>query len=716
MRIKLILILLVILSVTQSAFSMVAPISDIGGGDWNSCGPGNYHDTGGSASDYSNSESFTETYCSDIAGDCIQFTFSAFNTESCCDHLSIYDGTTTSDPLIGTFDGTTSPGTVTSSSGCLTFEWTSDGSIVDPGWEAAVSCVTCPTCTDGILNGQEVGIDCGGPTCPACPCASLPVSNDEACCATAVTVNADAICNSTTAGTVQNATASFNGSTCSGTDDDDVWFSFVALSTNHDIDILNVSGSVTDMYHAVYAGTCNSTGASLVCSDANSSSLSGLTVGNTYYIRVYTYTSTGGQNTTFDVCVTSPCGLDGPPSCGLNYTHSNIAYSPANYTTGTTITFSDDRFADAYTSIGFDFCYDGVIYQDVLVSSNGYIIFPSCHSAHPFGTKRGPSDYSPYSINAVAPNTTDAPVNAIMGTWQDIYPSSSAVDGVIRTRTNGISPNRRFVVKFYDVRMYSCTSQDYNGQIMLYETTENIEVHLGEKTVCSTFNSGAAIMGITDYTGTSAVIPGGYNYPTQWTATNEGHRWTNNCGACIILPVELIEFEGMNYEGKNVLTWKTATEINNDYFVLERSDGGSMFYEVATIPGGGNSNVLLEYSYTHHNPNEIEYYRLRQVDFDGKWAYSKIIAIRKQKEIDVKIYPNPAKGNLFFEISKSSEETYTIVYTNILGSTHKEKIQISNGTNTYQVNDFSNLTSGIYFIQILNENNEVIKTQKIVKE
>lgn len=820
---------------------------NIGTGNLTACS-GTLYDAGGTGN-YSSSESFTETYCSS-AGNCISITFNSFSTESCCDHLNIYDGPNTSSTLIGTFDGTNSPGTVTSTTGCLTFEWTSDASIIAAGWEATISCVACPTCVDGILNGQEVGIDCGGPTCPACPCASLPVINDEACCATPVTVNPDANCGSVTAGTVNNATPSFNTSTCGGTEDDDVWFSFVATNTTHYVDLLNISGSTTDMYHSVYGGTCNSTGASLVCSDPNSSTVTGLTIGNTYYIRVYTWTSTGGQtsifdvcvgspppppandepcnaipatvntssvctalnpgwtvgatqtlagcagtanddvwfsfvalapqqdleilnatgttdmvhelfsgtcgsltslgcsdpntssysgltvgatyfvrvytysstgsNTGFDLCITSPCGVGGAiPNCGLNYSHSTISYAPENYNQGTVITFADDRFADAYTSIGFDFCYDGVIYQDVLVSSNGYIIFPGCYSAHPFGTERGPSDYSPYTIDAAAPNTTNAPVNAIMGTWQDIYPSSSSVDGVIRTRTTGASPNGLFTVKFFDVRMYDCTSQDYSGQIMLFETTENIEIHLGEKTVCSTFNGGYAIMGITDYTGTTAVIPGGYNHPTQWTVPTgspEGHRFTNNCAVCIPLPVELIEFKGRGYENKNVLSWKTASEINNDYFVLERSDGGSMFYEVATIPGGGNSNNLLDYSYSHENPNEVEYYRLRQVDYDGKWAYSKIISLRSKKRMDINIYPNPTKDNFFFSLSEEAEGTYTIVYTDIIGNTHKELINITRGTNSYQVNEFKQLSNGIYFIQIINENNTIIKTQKIVKQ
>ncbi|MDF1673046.1 MAG: T9SS type A sorting domain-containing protein [Vicingaceae bacterium] len=695
------------------------PSRNIGAGNYTGCGPLDYYDTGGSGGSYNNSENITETHCSNVAGQCIQFTFSSFNTESCCDDLSIYDGPTTGSPLIGTYAGTALPngGTVTSSSGCLTFEWSSDGSIINSGWDASVSCVACPTCTDGILNGQEVGIDCGGPTCPPCPCNALPIINDEACCATAVTVNTDGTCTLTTPGTVANATPSFNGNTCFGNDDDDVWFSFVSPGTSVDISLLNVAGSTTDLYHAVYGGTCNATGASLICSDPNNSTVTGLIAGNTYFIRVYTYTGTGGQNTTFDVCV-STCAANNP-TCGLNYSYSTTAYSPVNYTNGTLISFTDDRFAPSYTALPFPFCYDGIIYNDILVSSNGYIIFPGCASAHPFGTKRGPGDYSPYSIAGAAPNTTNAPVNAIMGTWQDIYPSGSSVDGEIRTRVHGTTPNQKFVIKFFDVRMYSCTSLDYNGQIMLYETSDNIEVHLGEKTLCTGFNSGKAIMGITDYTGTVANIPAGYNSPTQWTVPTgspEGHRWTSNCGVCTILPVELINFKGSAYDNNNLITWKTESEINNDYFVLERSNGGATFYEVATINGAGNSNNLLEYSYQHNNPQEIEYYRLRQVDFDGKVAYSKIIVVKRKDIINVNLFPNPTNNNLFFDINNSNNEVYKIKYIDLIGNTIEENINILKGTNNYKLSKFNTLKSGIYFINIINEKGETIKIEKIIKQ
>lgn len=109
------------------------------------CG-GTYYDSGGAAGNYGNGEDITYTICPS-AGQTVSLVFSAFNVESCCDHLYIYDGPTIAAPLLGTFSGTALPPILTSShpSGCLTVRFTSDGSINYTGWAASVFCTPRPT-------------------------------------------------------------------------------------------------------------------------------------------------------------------------------------------------------------------------------------------------------------------------------------------------------------------------------------------------------------------------------------------------------------------------------------------------------------------------------------------------------------------------------------------------------------------------------------------
>ena len=133
---------------------------------------GTFTDTGGTGpgGNYSNNENFTMTFCSPTGGPIsLDFTGFGFEVETGFDFLDIYDGTTaTGTPMYQSVvsGGTTNPGVITSTTGCLTIQFQSDGSVTYEGWQATIS---CPTCTDGIQNGNETGIDCGGSECPACP-------------------------------------------------------------------------------------------------------------------------------------------------------------------------------------------------------------------------------------------------------------------------------------------------------------------------------------------------------------------------------------------------------------------------------------------------------------------------------------------------------------------------------------------------------------------
>ena len=124
--------------------------------------------------------------------------------------------------------------------------------------------------------------------------AHVPPSNDECVNAIPLTVNPDLSYNTVTAGTTLNATMSMAATPCSGTPNDDVWFSFVATSTMHQIKILDIRSvgttSGTDMYFQVLSGSCGDF-TSLLCSDPETNVITNLTVGQTYYIRVYTWTT-----------------------------------------------------------------------------------------------------------------------------------------------------------------------------------------------------------------------------------------------------------------------------------------------------------------------------------------------------------------------------------------------------------------------------------------
>lgn len=98
---------------------------------------------------------------------------------------------------------------------------------------------------------------------------------------------------------------------------------------------------------------------------------------------------------------------------------------------------------------------------------------------------------------------------------------------------------------------------------------------------------------------------------------------------CSPLPIELVEFNGVNNIDHNIITWVTVTEINNDYYTLERSTDGVNWSEINVTDGAGNSLTPILYSYKDYNyiENVTNYYRLKQTDFDGVFKYFNIIYI-----------------------------------------------------------------------------------------
>lgn len=114
-------------------------------------------------------------------------------------------------------------------------------------------------------------------------------------------------------------------------------------------------------------------------------------------------------------------------------------------------------------------------------------------------------------------------LNTIMGPWHDIDPS---VAGQQYYELQGTAPCRRLVVSWFDVAMFQCNNLIATHQIVLYETTNIIEVYIQDKPICTTWNAAAAIEGIQDNTGTIAYVVPGRNYPTQWITSNDAWRFT----------------------------------------------------------------------------------------------------------------------------------------------------------------------------------------------
>ncbi|MDG1160350.1 MAG: gliding motility-associated C-terminal domain-containing protein [Flavobacteriales bacterium] len=194
-----------------------------------------------------------------------------------------------------------------------------------------------------------------------------------------------------------------------------------------------------------------------------------------------------------------------------NYDVASIPYNlPYPINQGTSLFIGiDDTWSNAL-AMPFEFCFYGNNYNSVVVGSNGVITFDL--------TEAG--GYCPWGFNNTAPSA-NLPTNAIFGPYFDIDPSEC---GSVRYTTLGTAPCRTFVINYSGVCLFSC-SGSVNSQIVLYETTNVIEVYIGNKPSCASWNSGNTLIGIQNATGTVASVPPGRN-TGNWSTSNEAWRFT----------------------------------------------------------------------------------------------------------------------------------------------------------------------------------------------
>jgi hypothetical protein len=167
------------------------------------------------------------------------------------------------------------------------------------------------------------------------------------------------------------------------------------------------------------------------------------------------------------------------------------------------------------------------------------------------------------------------------------------------------------------------------------------------------------------------------------------------------LPVEWLTFTAIPDNGTVDLDWSTASERDNDYFVLERSQDGKNFEAFGTVPGNGTTSKISNYSFTDYTPYEgISYYRIRQVDYDGRFDYSAVIPVRFGKDAgDVQMYPNPATDQVWILIPSTETGPALVELYDMSG-----KLMISNavvlqrGSNAFSM-DLSEIPSGVYMLR-----------------
>ncbi|KAA9345698.1 T9SS type A sorting domain-containing protein [Adhaeribacter soli] len=182
------------------------------------------------------------------------------------------------------------------------------------------------------------------------------------------------------------------------------------------------------------------------------------------------------------------------------------------------------------------------------------------------------------------------------------------------------------------------------------------------------------------------------------------------------LPVELLSFKAM-VKGNGVeLNWATATELNNDKFIIERSGNGMNWTEAGQVRGHGNSSSVINYTFTDQvNGAEKQlYYRLKQVDYNGTFEYSKVATVKFNKTLkpEIALAANPVKESLRFNLNGSTLENATLqIYT--IGGLQVKTLNLTQ-MSAEAGTSVNNLPAGIY-IYTITSGQEVLSTGKFIK-
>lgn len=253
--------------------------------------------------------------------------------------------------------------------------------------------------------------------------------------------------------------------------------------------------------------------------------------------------------------------------------------------------------------------------------------------------------------------------------------------------------------------------------------------------------AGISHLFITQFHGTSASsLPGTYSGTPQfidpadadivWNAI--ASRWevsfnvTGFSGffvhtSAAALPLTLIRFAGTRINGYNLLQWTTASESNTSDFEIQRSDNGTDFSTVGTMPAAGNSSSELQYQYSDKSVQTIAvpfvWYRLKMIDKNGQYTYSNMVKISSNAngELTVTVAPNPFRQHIFVELVSPQQEEAELMLTDISGKIMvNQKALLVKGDNQLQLIGENLYSHNVYILRVTTKNSTRI--MRLLKE
>lgn len=687
------------------------------------CGAGTYtyYDPGGTGN-YGDNQLGTLTINPSAAGQMVQINFGAgaWFVEDCggagcdCDWIKIYNGVNTSAALIGTYCNGNVPGVITSTTGSLTIVFDSDAGTVGSGWVANVTCFT--PC--GVVAGTSSS------------------SITQACGATNTTLSLAG----EGAGTKQ-------------------W----QQSTDGGVTWVNIAGATTDPY--VFAATVNAMFRCAVTSGCTSySTTSSITFSCDIIHPASGFASTtiqcGSSYTYKDPGNTGNYGndLNGLiticPSTAGQYV--NVNFTAFNTESGFDYFYVFDG-GDASAPILGIYSGNGALSGNVKATSSNS---SGCLSFRFYSD--GGTTYAGWQGTVTCSGTPSATIpssnkedcqgaiticnsgtftggtnnygfNELPDQWNSCL-GNAGQRGEYESTWAVFSPATGGTIGFSITPTSAC---DYDWAIWgPYASLEcpafnnDVPIRCSSSSLASTGNPGTTglIAPAADVIEQNGEYGGGANENGKlapmnvlageiyvmmldnWDANTTPFtlNWNLTNGATLdctpVLPVTMSSFNNTCKNGNTLLEWTTASEVNNDYFAMERSDQSFEFYEIGRVKGSGNSNISNSYSFL--DPafnNKTTYYRIKQVDFNGEFRYHRIIASNCYKTEFEVVSHQLTSDNLDLTVNSFENENVIIYLYDLQGrliiESNHQLIQGNNKINLNQVN----IQAGIYLMSIVGE-------------
>jgi gliding motility-associated-like protein len=301
-----------------------------------------------------------------------------------------------------------------------------------------------------------------------------------------------------------------------------------------------------------------------------------------------------------------------------DYRVVSIPYTPYQYVTSAPALFyvgcpddQDDKFFDT-TFLPFKFCFFGSQYAKLAISTNGVITFDSTNALKGSNWALGASSAIPY-IGSGAQGTGTCPIPgdtllpraAIFGAYYDLdINGDNFPNKKMEVRVEGTAPCRRFIVSYFEIPLYSCTSVAGTQQIVLHESTGLIDVFIGNKPTC-TWNSNNGILGIQNWDRNYAVTAPNKN-STPWSESNTAYQFVPSGGASRFVRIQVLNMAGTVLATGDTTT-RTAGLLDVTFPTLCNT-GATTQYVVKTVFSGciaGEELISLD-TITVNRTNSLE--------------------------------------------------------------------------------------------------------------